>query len=100
MVKNYLLETPMGIIAIDTGYPGGAKKFIRRFVRRWPLSELKYIFLTHHHDDHAGFLADLLEAAGAKVILHPLAAGCRIFLGAGVSFQPVQKRFFLSAGKI
>ncbi|MEA4891094.1 MAG: MBL fold metallo-hydrolase [Peptococcaceae bacterium] len=85
MVKNYLLETPMGIIAIDTGYPGGAKKFIRRFVRRWPLSELKYIFLTHHHDDHAGFLADLLEAAGAKVILHPLAAG---FLERGRSAEP------------
>lgn len=72
-LKNYLLETPMGIIAIDTGYPGGLPRFKARFERRWPLSELKFLFLTHHHDDHAGFLADLLEQTGAKVVLHPLA---------------------------
>ncbi len=42
--------------------------------KKWPLSALKYIFLTHHHDDHAGFLNELLEAAAdAKVILHPSA---------------------------
>lgn len=73
IVKNYLLETPMGIIAIDTGYPGGLNKFKSRFEKRWKLSDLKYIFLPHHHDDHAGFLNDLLEITGAKVILHPLA---------------------------
>jgi len=73
VVKNYLLETPIGVIAIDTGYPGGVNKFKNRFIKRWPLSELKYIFLTHHHDDHAGFLDDLLQITNAKVILHPLA---------------------------
>lgn len=72
-LKNYLLETPVGMIAIDTGYPGGLPTFKARFERRWPLSELKYLFLTHHHDDHAGFLADLLEQTGAEVVLHPLA---------------------------
>jgi hypothetical protein len=41
MLNNYLLETPEGIIAIDTGYPGGALAFRRRFTRRWPLTELK-----------------------------------------------------------
>jgi len=45
IVKNYLLETPIGVIAIDTGYPGSAAKFISRFERKWPLSELKYISL-------------------------------------------------------
>ncbi len=74
IVKNYLLETPIGIIAIDTGYAGGFPKFKARFEKKWPLSALKYIFLTHHHDDHAGFLNELLEAAAdAKVILHPSA---------------------------
>ncbi len=73
VIKNYLLETPKGIIAIDTGYPGGAQKFRCCFEKRWPLSELKYIFLTHHHDDHAGFLGDLLKMTNAMVILHPLA---------------------------
>ncbi len=85
VVKNYLLETPQGIIAIDTGYPGGAGKFRTRFENRWPLSNLKYIFLTHHHDDHAGFLGDLLEMTDAKVILHPLAVEA---LAAGKSNEP------------
>lgn len=74
IVKNYLLETSQGIIAMDTGYPGGAEKFISRFTKSWPLESLKYIFLTHHHDDHSGFLSDLLNVCDAKVILHPLAA--------------------------
>lgn len=85
VVKNYLLETPQGVIAIDTGYPGGAEKFIRRFTKRWPLERLKYIFLTHHHDDHSGFLGDLLRVCDAKVILHPLAAE---FLKTGQSADP------------
>ncbi len=72
IVKNYILETPQGIIAIDTGYPGGAQTFQRRFEKRWPLSSLKYILLTHHHDDHAGFLEDLLQLCDANVVLHPL----------------------------
>ena len=70
VVKNYLLETPAGIIAIDTGYPGGFPTFKERFERKWPLSALKYIFLTHHHDDHAGFLNELLDSTDAVVILH------------------------------
>lgn len=73
VLKNYLLETDLGIIAVDTGYPGGLEKFVRRFEKRWPLTELKYIVLTHHHDDHAGFLADLMKITDAKVVLHPLA---------------------------
>lgn len=84
-IKNYLLATPVGVIAIDTGYPGGAKRFTRRFTKRWPLSELKYIFLTHHHDDHAGFLGELLARSEAKVILHPLAIEA---LAAGRSNEP------------
>ena len=85
VVRNYLLETPLGIIAIDTGYPDGAAKFIERFKGKWPLSELKYLFLTHHHDDHAGFLAELLDATDAKVVVHPLAVD---LLAAGKSNEP------------
>lgn len=79
VVRNYLLETPEGIIAVDTGYPGGFARFRQRFEKRWPLSALRYVFLTHHHDDHAGFLADLLAHTDARLILHeaavPLLAG-------------------------
>lgn len=73
VVRNYILETPDGVIVIDTGYPGGFPKFKAAFEKRWPLSAVKYIFLTHHHDDHAGFLAELIAETDAPVILHPLA---------------------------
>ena len=71
MFHNYLLQTPEGFIAMDTGYAGGEQTFLKRFSRIAPIEELKYIFLTHAHDDHAGFLAALLEKTQAKVILHP-----------------------------
>lgn len=69
--KNYLLETPRGWIAIDTGYPGGEAQFLKRLTGLCSPNELKYIFLTHAHDDHAGFLAALLKQIPAKVVLHP-----------------------------
>ena len=52
IVNNYLLDTPLGVIAIDTGYSGGMERFRARFEKYWPLSRLTYLFLTHHHDDH------------------------------------------------
>lgn len=85
IVRNYLLETPEGILAIDTGYPGGFARFRRRFERRWPLSALRYVFLTHHHDDHAGFLADLLAHTDATLILHEAAVP---LLAAGKTYEP------------
>ncbi len=73
VVKNYLLETPKGWIAIDTGYPGGEAGFRKRLSKRCDIRALKYIFLTHAHDDHAGFLAALLQETAAQVVLHPAA---------------------------
>lgn len=72
-LRNYVLGTPQGYIAIDTGYPGGGGRFIQRFEKIAPIAALRYIFLTHAHDDHAGFLGDLLGACDARVILSPLA---------------------------
>ena len=72
IVKNYLLDTPIGWIAIDTGYPGGEDTFLKRFQNLAPLDNLKYIFLTHAHDDHAGFLEALLSKTKAKVILNSI----------------------------
>lgn len=72
-LRNYVLETPAGLIAIDTGYPGGFEWFASRLQRIAPLSDLKFVFLTHAHDDHAGFLQDVLDRCDAQVVLSPLA---------------------------
>lgn len=105
IVNNYLLDTPLGVIAIDTGYPGGMERFRARFEKYWPLSRLIYLFLTHHHDDHAGFLAELLDQCGCQVVAHPLAlepleegrsrepAGAGYSCRAGALFGRLKKSF-------
>lgn len=70
IVKNYLLETPVGWIAIDTGYRGGEDAFIRRFSKLAPIEDLKYVFLTHAHDDHSGFLSALLKRTHATLVVN------------------------------
>lgn len=85
IVKNYLLETPVGIVALDTGYPGGFPTFRKRFEEKFPLSALRYILITHHHDDHVGFLNELIAATDATVLLHPLALQ---YIAAGKNNQP------------
>lgn len=80
LVRNYLLKTPLGWIALDTGYPGGMERYQKRFLRLAPLSEIRFVVLTHAHDDHTGFLGELLERTGARLVcsersLERLAAG-------------------------
>ena len=74
VVNNYLISTGAGYILIDTGYDGSFPRFIKGLERhRIAPGEIRYVFLTHAHDDHAGFLNDVLAATGAQVILHPRA---------------------------
>ena len=59
--NNWIIETSAGIIAVDTGLPNSVYKFVKRYTKQWRVEDLKYIFLTHAHNDHAGFLKSLLE---------------------------------------
>ena len=71
----YLIEIRDGYALVDTGYQGKLKSFERQLKKKSiDLEKIKYIFLTHAHDDHAGFLNDLLQKTDAKVIMHPAAA--------------------------
>ncbi|MEL7621990.1 MAG: MBL fold metallo-hydrolase [Clostridiales bacterium] len=97
ITQNYLLETALGWIAIDTGYPGGEEKFLKRLARFCRPEDLKYIFLTHAHDDHAGFLAALLEAVPAKVVLHPAAVPS---LEAGENAEPAGSGYATRVGAL
>ena len=64
ILRQYLLETPLGWIAIDSGYAGGFAAYSRRV----PIDQFKFVFLTHAHNDHAGFLAELLQKSGAVLV--------------------------------
>ncbi|MBN1486053.1 MAG: MBL fold metallo-hydrolase, partial [Anaerolineae bacterium] len=56
---------------VDTAYPKDYGKFVKAMDRLGiSLSEIKYLLLTHHHDDHAGFAAQLVAQTGCKVIAH------------------------------
>lgn len=69
--RCYLLECTGGYLLIDTDY----SKYFRLFETklaglRIAISDIKYLLLTHHHDDHAGFAAELVRAGGCRVIAH------------------------------
>ena len=74
VVNNYLISSDAVWILIDTGYAGGFPHFLKMLEKnRIRPEEIKYLFLTHAHDDHAGFLNEVLAETDAKVILHPRA---------------------------
>lgn len=74
VVNNYLISSDVGYILIDTGYAGSFPRFLKKLEKnRIRPEEIRYIFLTHAHDDHAGFLNEVMAATGAEVILHPKA---------------------------
>jgi len=67
----FLLKCTGGYLLIDTDYP----KYYRRFAKKLAnlgiaISDIKYLLLTHHHDDHAGFAAELVRSIGCQVIAH------------------------------
>ena len=70
VVNTYLVELAHGWLLIDTGYPGGFSRFMRKMKKnRIDPDDIKIIFLTHAHDDHAGFLNELLGCCDAKVVV-------------------------------
>ena len=71
VVNNYVLATKEGLIVIDTGYQNGFKRFSRKLSEfGFSFSDIAYIFITHIHDDHIGFLKALFDATKAPIILH------------------------------
>lgn len=71
VVNKYIIISENGCVAIDTGYEGGYDNYSRKLAKNGiNMSDIKYIFLTHAHDDHAGFLRELLEATSATLVLH------------------------------
>lgn len=66
--NSYLLVDPDGLTLIDTGIPGSAIKILN-FIKRlgYAKRDLNRILLTHADWDHAGGLAMLKRATGARV---------------------------------
>jgi len=71
----YLLKCRDGYLLIDTSYPDYFPQFQKSTAKlEIDMLEIKYLLLTHHHDDHAGFAAELVRKTGCRVIVHHNAA--------------------------
>jgi hydroxyacylglutathione hydrolase len=64
----YVVVNDKGLVVIDTGLPGNAKKIVKYIqeIGHQP-QEVTTIVLTHSHLDHTGSLKELKDLTGAKV---------------------------------
>ncbi len=71
MSNVYLFESKEGYILIDTGYETYFETFKSELRKKnIGLNEIAYIFVTHAHDDHVGFLNQLIEETTAQIVVH------------------------------
>ncbi|MFW6138926.1 MAG: MBL fold metallo-hydrolase [Spirochaetota bacterium] len=74
--NSYLLPCTGGYILVDTSYPDQYRKFCKLLNRKnIDQAQIKYVFLTHHHDDHAGFLSAVRKESNARLIAHAKSTG-------------------------
>jgi glyoxylase-like metal-dependent hydrolase (beta-lactamase superfamily II) len=67
----FLTECNDGYILIDTSYTDQYSHFRTELQSLGiNLDQIKCVLLTHHHDDHAGFVRPLIHDTGAKLIAH------------------------------
>ena len=67
----FLVIQDRNILLVDTGNRNKEEKILKGIASRgYKNEDIKYIFLTHSHYDHAGSAAALKEITGAKIIVH------------------------------
>ena len=59
IMNTWLYPIEGGWVMIDTGYENSYHKVLKRLNKLLiKPEEVRYLFLTHAHDDHAGFLEE------------------------------------------
>ena len=71
VVNCWAYHIDNGYVIIDTGYENNYKNFKKKLkANNIAIDQIKYCFLTHVHDDHAGFINQLLsDNQDVKVIM-------------------------------
>lgn len=87
LTNCYLIPLDSKYILIDTGYEWEWETFQKGLdelnVR---ISDVDYLLLTHHYDDHSGLLTDLIDAnPKIRIIVHHL---CSDYLKIGKHVHP------------
>ncbi len=71
MSSVFLLPCQNGYLQVDTGYERDYPIYRRNLAKTGiRLESIRYLALTHHHDDHAGFLNELARDAEITIIAH------------------------------
>ncbi|MGH7944502.1 MAG: MBL fold metallo-hydrolase [Opitutaceae bacterium] len=72
MSVPHVLADAEGVVLLDTGFPGDAKR-IRQVMAEKGIGpkDVRAILLTHGHIDHAGNVVELKAWTGAPVYAHP-----------------------------
>ena len=71
VVNAFLLDTPEGLVLVDTGFPGRERDILAAMKQAGHEPRaLKHIVLTHAHRDHVGSAAALVRATGAATWMH------------------------------
>lgn len=71
MSTIYLLPCRVGYLQVDSAYPHDYPAYRRRLAGMGiDIQAIKFLLLTHHHDDHAGFLNELTSDAPVRIIAH------------------------------
>jgi glyoxylase-like metal-dependent hydrolase (beta-lactamase superfamily II) len=74
MSSVFLLPCQAGYLQVDTGYEHDYAAYRRGLAARGiALQDIHTLVLTHHHDDHAGFLNALTRDTPITIIAHQLA---------------------------
>lgn len=67
----FLLRCKGGYLMIDTGFPGEYYSFLKKLAKiNINVFDIKYLLLTHSHNDHSGFAAEIVGNTEAKIIAH------------------------------
>ena len=67
--QAYLIESPNGLVLVDTGAPGNESKILKK-MKEIGRADLKLILITHAHFDHYGCAKSLRETTGAPIAVH------------------------------
>jgi len=85
-VSAFLITTPAGSILLDGGFPETAPLIQKNITQLgFRIQDVKYLLNSHAHFDHAGGLAALKKASGARFVA---SAGDAPGLRAGARLQP------------
>lgn len=67
----HLLENESGVVIVDTGFGNAAPSVLRTLEQLgYAPRDVRLIFLTHVHMDHAGSAAGLRRLTGAPIAMH------------------------------